>query len=236
MAADNKIFISRQALQRLPLYLNYLHSLYPDYPSTISARAIADALGLHHVLVRKDLAAVSHGGRPRTGYATSKLAADIKFFLGHNNMNSAVLAGAGNLGTALLNYNGFSEYGLKIVAAFDQIPATAGRACNGKPVYPMEMLGEVCAKRRIRIGIVTVPAHSAQQVCDIMVACGILAIWNFAPIHLRVPSNVITLNENMAASLAVLCKHLLRSAKAMPEREKPAPWLMNQAFEKRGAI
>jgi len=200
--------IPMQTLHRLPLFLEYLKSLPKGGASNISATAIADALGLNDVQVRKDLASVSGGGRPKIGYITEDLIFDIEQFLGYGNANSAVIAGAGNLGRALLSCKGFAEYGLDIVAAFDSDPSIVGTFVNGKQVLDAEKLQDLCGRLKIRIGIITVPDFEAQAVCDMLVDGGVLAVWNFTPVHLKVPGHVLVQNENMACSLAVLSKHL----------------------------
>ena len=197
-----------QTLKRLPLYVKYLKSLPQNGALNISATAIAEALGLNSVQVRKDLALVSSGGRPKIGYITQDLLFDIEQFLGYGDTRSAVLVGTGNLGRALLSYKGFSQYGLDIVAAFDTDPAVAGTFVHGTRVLNAEKLSDLCKRMSIRTGIITVPESAAQRVCDTLVESGVLAIWNFAPTKLRVPQSVLVLNENMASSLAVLSKHL----------------------------
>ena len=200
--------ISTQTVHRIPLYLNYLRSLPKDGAENISATAIAEALGLNDVQVRKDLAQVSSGGRPKIGYITKRLIADIEKFMGYNDTRSAIVAGAGNLGRALFSYGGFSEYGLELVAAFDVDEALIGTSIAGKPVLSFDKMKDLCQRMNIRIGIITVPSEAAQQVCDQMVESGILAIWNFAPVHLSVPEDVLVRYENIACSLAVLAKRL----------------------------
>ncbi len=200
--------ISKSVLKRLPVYLNYLKALPADAPDHISATTIAAALNMGEVQVRKDLAMVSGSGRPKVGYPRSALTTDIEQFLGYDNTNNAVLIGAGKLGRALLGYTGFSEYGLNIVAAFDADPAQAGTDASGRPVLPMQELSKLCTRWNILIGIITVPAPHAQEVCNCLIANGIKAIWNFAPAHLDVPEGILVHNENMAASLAILSKHL----------------------------
>lgn len=111
--------ISQAILRRLPIYLTYLKSLPPQGPAHISATAIAAALHMGEVQVRKDLASVSKAGRPRIGYIVSELVEDLEAFLGCNDVSNAVIVGAGKLGKALLDYEGFSEYGLHIVAGLD---------------------------------------------------------------------------------------------------------------------
>ena len=206
--------ISKSVLKRLPGYLTYLKSLPEDGPANISATALAAALSMGEVQVRKDLALVSDGGRPKVGYLRENLIADIEQFLGYDNTTEAVLIGAGKLGRALLGYSGFAEYGLNIVAAFDANDTLIGTTKGGKPIMQLSRLGEVCQRCKIKIGIITVPAEQAQGVCDLLISNGILAIWNFAPKHLNVPDHILVQNENMAASLALLCKHLNEQMKA----------------------
>ncbi len=199
--------ISKSVLKRLPGYLAYLKNLPEDGSPYISATALANALGMGEVQVRKDLAVVSDGGRPKVGYLRESLIDDIEQFLGYDNTNNAVLIGAGKLGLALLGYIGFDEYGLNIMAAFDAAPSVE-QTDTGKPVLPMDRLETFCKSNKIRMGIITVPAAHAQEVCDQLIASGIKAIWNFAPTHLDVPANILVQNENMATSLAVLSMHL----------------------------
>ena len=199
--------ISKAVLKRLPGYLSYLKSL-PDGTATyISATALANALGMGEVQVRKDLAMVSDGGRPKIGYLRESLIEDISQFLGYDNTTDAILIGAGKLGQALLGYIGFEAYGLNILAAFDAKPA-ADCTDDGKPILHIDKLESFCKSHKVLMGIITVPAQFAQGVCDKLIACGIKAIWNFAPVHLDVPSNILVQNENMATSLAVLSMHL----------------------------
>ena len=199
--------VSLQTLRRLPVYLHYLRTVQ-DQCVNISATAIADKLGLNDVQVRKDLASVSGSGRPKTGYNTLELLQQLETYLGCGSSSTTVLIGAGNLGKALMAYSGFDDYGLEIVAAFDRNPNLIGSEVSGKPVYPMEKLGEFCRKHDIRVGIITVPATVAQTVCDELVSHGIRAIWNFAPIHINVPEGIIVKNEDLGASLALLSKEL----------------------------
>ena len=198
--------ISKSVLKRLPVYLSYLRSLPEGSAPYISATTVANALGMGEVQVRKDLAMVSDGGRPKIGYLRESLMDDISQFLGYDNTTDAILVGAGKLGQALLGYSGFEAYGLNILAAFDADPVP-GTDCE-KPILPMEQLESFCRTNKILMGIITVPVGEAQAVCDKLIASGIKAIWNFVPTHLEVPANILVQNENMATSLAVLSMHL----------------------------
>ena len=198
--------ISKSVLKRLPGYLAYLKGLPEGGSSYISATALANALGMGEVQVRKDLAQVSDGGRPKLGYLKVALIDDIEQFLGYDNTTDAVIIGAGKLGQALLGYGGFEAYGLNILAAFDVAPSE--ETVSGKPILPMSQLDGFCRTHKVLMGIITVPAEHAQSVCDQLIACGIKAIWTFAPAHLDVPANILVQHENMATSLAVLSMHL----------------------------
>ena len=199
--------ISKSVLKRLPGYLSYLKSIPEGEAMYISATALANALGMGEVQVRKDLAMVSDGGRPKVGYLRTRLIEDISQFLCYDNTTDAILVGAGKLGQALMGYKGFDAYGLNILAAFDVAPSAEATE-EGKLIYPMDRLESYCRENSVLMGIITVPAPYAQQVCDKLIACGIKAIWNFAPTHLDVPAHILVQNENMATSLAVLSMHL----------------------------
>ena len=199
---------SKQTLQRLPDYLNCLKSLYRGGKENVSAKMVAESLGLGEIQVRKDLASISTGGKPKVGYVTRELIRDLEKYLGCYDTNDAVIVGAGKLGRALFSYDGFKEYGLEVVAAFDTHGDETADEDMDKRIFSVDKLEDLCRRLKIKIGIITVPAASAQEVCDLLVKSGILAIWNFAPVHLKVPKNVIVKNMNLAASLAVLSRQL----------------------------
>lgn len=203
------VVVSVQALQRMPYYLQLLKEHKLSGELVISAKAISTELRLNDVQVRKDLAAVSSiKGKPNTGFEIQDLIDNMEDYLGYNNVMDAVLVGVGSLGRALVSYKGFENYGLNIVAAFDNDPGIVGEVINGCRVRPLSEMEELCKRLRIHIGIITVPAQSAQAACDSLLASGIMAIWNFAPVHLTAPENVLVQNENMAASLALLSRRL----------------------------
>ena len=206
----DKCTISKATLGRLPSYLEFLRNLPPDKVPYISATAIAKHLGLGEVQVRKDLAAVSGAGKPKLGYVTAELVEKLEDFLGCNQLTSAVLVGAGKLGRALLQYDEFEKYGVKISAAFDSNERAISLGTKTE-ILPMNQFEYFCKTQNIKLGIITVGEGSAQAVCDQMVKCGITAIWNFAPCKLKVPSGVLLQNENLALSLAHLNNQLCKS-------------------------
>lgn len=196
--------VSRTILKRLPIYLDYLKSL-SDIPEYISASKIANGLSMGQVQVRKDLASVSDGGKPKIGYKTLELIDTLETFLGYKDIDNAIIVGAGKFGGALLEYGGFSEYGLDIVLAFDTNERIIKENNFTKKVFHVDRMKDLCKRMNVKIGIITTPVDSAQEVCDKMIECGILAILNFAPTsHLVVPDNIMIQNINIASSLALL--------------------------------
>ena len=195
--------ISKATLGRIPMYLDLLRDLPEERYEHISATTIARKLSLGEVQVRKDLASISGAGKPKLGYLTSKLIEKLENSLGCNNYALAVLVGAGKLGKALLDYDEFEKFGIKIAAAFDSNDKEI--SITGKiKVKPINEFEDYCKSRNIQLGIITVGAGSAQTVCDKMVECGITGILNFAPCSPHVPDGVVIQNENLALSLAHL--------------------------------
>ena len=160
------------------------------------------------IQVRKDLASISAGGKPKVGYLVGDLIDRLEESLGYRVRKAAVLFGAGKLGQALLGYSGFRDYGFEIVAAFDTDERLVGKKRQGKPVLSLKEFPNYCREAKIKIGIITVPQDQAQSVCDLMVQNGIRAIWNFSPTYLNAPQDVLVRYENMALSLAYLSGRL----------------------------
>ena len=192
--------VSRAALGRIPVYLKFIESL-PQDVETVSATTIAKALGFGEVQVRKDLGAICGSGKPRIGYTVSALKASLECLIDSRN-GKTVIVGAGKLGRALLDYGGFSDYGLDILAAFDT--DVSQNNASGKPILPIDGLHDFCKENNVSIGVIAVPAKAAQEVCDKLCQSGIKAIMSFAPCKLTAPEGVAIQYENMALSLAHL--------------------------------
>lgn len=209
MEKKQKPAVSIQALHRMPYYLQFIKDRRHAGETLITAKSVATELRLNEVQVRKDLAAISSSkGRPNTGFVIADLIHNMEEYLGFNDQVDAILVGTGSLGRAFLSYDGFTSFGLSIVAAFDKNPVLIGKEISGRKVYGLEDLQSVCSRLNARIGIIAVPVEEAQSVCDQLLDCGILAVWNFAPVHLNAPEHILVQNENMAASLAILSRRL----------------------------
>lgn len=208
---DGKVgkVISERGLRRLPQILNYVRELRQHGEKTVSCTPIAEYIGCDPTQVRKDLAACGAAGRPRTGFDIDCLIPLIEDFLGWNNTSEAFLAGAGNLGSALVGFEKFrQQQGLDIISVFDTDPGKIGTTISGREVLPINKLSNLARRMHVLIGIITVPAESAQSVADAMVAGGIRAIWNFSPGTLEVPDETIVENADLSVSLGVLTAKL----------------------------
>lgn len=200
--------ISIPTLRRLPNYYPIVCQAFEEGEKYISSATIAKILDIDDTQVRKDIAATGYVGKPKVGFYTQDFKKHLEDFLGFNNTKDAFLVGAGNLGVALAKYEGFNVYGLEIVALFDNDPHKIGLKIRNKEVFSISKFPEMVSNKNIQMVILTIPAESAQSTTDFLVSTGIKAIWNFAPITLRVPKNVLVWNQDLAASFVTLSLHL----------------------------
>lgn len=191
--------IPRKAVYRLSLYFRCLSRLKHNGITTVSSEALARAAGVKPTQLRKDLTHLGQVGRRGLGYDVEQLSQVIADTLGTNSLQPVILVGVGNLGSALLSYRGFAQEGFGIVAAFDAAPQPRRR--EGLPVLPMDRLAALVAEKTVRMAVLCVPAHAAQEVANQLVAAGITGILNFAPIVLDVPDDVVVNNVNLAIEL-----------------------------------
>ncbi len=205
MKGTNKLnSIPLPSLRRLPRYLNILETFQIKGKKTVSATDIAEELDLKPIQIRKDMAFTGIVGKPKVGYDIYELINSIRSFIGWHENTSALLVGAGSLGTALMGYEGFHTRGLKIEAAFDADASKHGTLIYNTPVYSMSELPKITRRNNIKLAVITVPASSAQKVTDILVDAGITGIWNFSPAEIQVPENVVVKREDLSEGLAVL--------------------------------
>jgi redox-sensing transcriptional repressor len=208
MTHDNIKGIPIPSIRRLPSYLRFLYTLKARQREVVSCTHISEELGLTSIQIRKDLAFTGIVGKPKVGYIVSELIDAIERFLGWKNTNDAFVIGAGCLGSALLGYDGFTQHSLNLVAAFDINPSKIGTKIHGKEVFPLDKLFDLATRMHVLIGVLTVPAAAAQDAVNLLVLSGIRAIWNYTPVKLDVPPNVIVEDVRLTASLAVLSSRL----------------------------
>lgn len=192
--------IPRKTVYRLSIYFRCLNRLRQNALQTVSSEALARAAGVKPTQLRKDLAHLGQFGTRGLGYDVALLSRTISDVLGNQTLQPVIVAGAGNLGTALLTYGGFAQEGFEIVAAFDS-DADRTQPDSPIPVLSMEELPEWVRRRTVRMAILCVPAAVAQEVANQLVAAGIGGILNFAPIVLHVPEEVMVNNVNLAIEL-----------------------------------
>lgn len=196
-----KLVIPRKAVYRLSLYYRVLERLNQNRIETVSSDALAKAAGVKPTQLRKDLTYFGQFGTRGLGYKVESLLAKLTGVLRTTRFQPVILVGAGNLGSALLRYDGFAKEGFEIIAAFDSRPEGA-KADNCKvPIQPVEQMKEFVREHNIKLAILAVPGVAAQEVTNQLVDAGIQAILNFSPLILQVPPQVVVNNVNLAIEL-----------------------------------
>ena len=201
--------IPKATIERLPLYYRCLDKMETfDDVEVVSSKELGGKLGIPSTQVRKDLSYYGEFGRRGVGYDVISLKRSIGKILGVNKIWPAVLIGAGNLGRALVNYEGFAKMGLKIVSVLDADLGKIENKIGMITVKSMKELNDVVKRSNIKIGIITVPVNAAQEVANQLVEVGVKSIWNFAPIRIFVPEQVSVRNEDLAVGIVSLIYHL----------------------------
>ncbi|WP_010255659.1 redox-sensing transcriptional repressor Rex [Treponema primitia] len=193
------------SVRRLPSYLNIIRQIQKEGGKYISGTLIAQELSLEPIQVRKDLAITGVIGKPKKGYPINTLISAIERFLGWDSMQDVILVGAGNLGSALMGHQEFRLHGLHIVAAFDKNLQKSGTTIHGVRVFSIEDLETEIHKLGVKVAILTIHSSAAQETTDILVKAGILGIWNFTSVKLRVPESVVVQTEDLSSGYAMLC-------------------------------
>jgi redox-sensing transcriptional repressor len=205
---DPQNVIPKAAAARLSLYLRHLESLRITGAATTSSKDLAKALGVTAAQVRKDLGYFGQFGFPGIGYKIENLIVEIRKILGTDRIWNVALVGLGNLGSALFRYRGFVRQGFRITAIFDKNPAVIGRQVEGLLVKHINELERTVPDADISLGIMAVPAESAQDVADCLVRAGISGIFNFAPAVLSLPANVAYVSIDLTVQLEQLSFHV----------------------------
>ncbi|MEX2653640.1 MAG: redox-sensing transcriptional repressor Rex [Acidimicrobiia bacterium] len=192
---------------RLPTYLRFLEDVGVGV-GTVGSEEIAAATGGSAVQVRKDLSHLRYSGTRGVGYDIDLLAAAIKKALGLDRTRRVALVGAGNLGTALAGYTGFPTTGFDITAVYDKNPRRIGALISGIAVRDISQLVDDAVENPYEIGVIATPVGAAQAVAETMVAADIRAILNFAGVTVRVPSEVVVRNVDLATEFRILSYYL----------------------------
>ena len=189
--------ISDKVINRLTLYHCILSDFIDKNIEHISSKQIAQLLHIDDSQVRKDINLLNNSGKSRIGYIVKELKVSIEKTLGFKKTKKAIIIGAGNLGSAIANYGNFTDYGLNILALFDNDKNKIGKVINGLEIQDIYSLPTVSAKEDIDIAILTVPGQYAQSTANFLIDSHIKYIWNFTPKVLSVPDNVQVWNENL---------------------------------------
>ncbi len=195
--------IPEETIRRLPLYLRNLLLLRDKGQQRISSRDLADRVHLNPSIIRKDLSHFGDFGTPGVGYSVDKLILRLRKILKLDKTRKAALIGAGKVGSALLNYPGFENYGFKIAAVFDNSPNKIGRRFGEVTVEDVAKLQSIKSKD-IKLAIIAVPSPAAEEIARSLVKAGVGGILNFAPCHLDVPPRVKVVNIDIAMELGSL--------------------------------
>ncbi|MCC7478160.1 redox-sensing transcriptional repressor Rex [bacterium] len=200
--------LSRSSVERLYSYYLMLQHALDRGKEHISSRELASYLSIGDTQVRKDMAAIGVSGQPKHGYRVEDAIQALRRAMGLDRTHATVVCGVGKLGRALLEYSRFAEFGFNVVGAFDIRRELVGRSIGGVQVLAIDRLPQVLEIFGVEIGVITVNVWAAQEIADKMVSGGVRSIWNFAPLHLNVPENVLVRNEDFAASLTVISRFL----------------------------
>ncbi len=196
---------------RLPIYHRVLTGLVDSGVTTVSSEELAADSGVNSAMLRKDLSHLGSYGTRGVGYDVDLLVYQIARELGITSEWPVVIAGVGNLGRALANYGGFDSRGFRIVGLLDADPQvvgrTFGRGARAQIVHDLSDLEQVVADGQPAIGVIAVPAESAQSVCDRFTAAGVSSILNFAPVELVVADSVEVRKVDLATELQILAFH-----------------------------
>lgn len=206
MKKDNKVSIA--VVKRLPKYYRYLDMIASKGIIRVSSQELSEITGLTASQIRQDLNHYGGFGQQGYGYNVEDLKGEIQKIIGINKTYNVILVGVGNIGRAIYNYAGFRDAGLDIVACFDQNPEIVGKKCGTKKILSVDKLEDYLSKNKTDIAIVAVPAKFSQDIVDRIVAGGVKGIWNFAPLDLKVPSDVILENVHLDESLFTLTYYM----------------------------
>ncbi|MGL5245563.1 MAG: redox-sensing transcriptional repressor Rex [Sarcina sp.] len=201
---ERKKGISMAVIKRLPKYHRYLQELLNNEVDRISSKELSEKIGFTASQIRQDLNCFGDFGQQGYGYNVKELYNQISNILGLSKEYNSVIIGAGNIGQAIANYTKFNKLGIELKSIFDANPKLLGMKIRDVEIQDIDELATFLAKNHIDVGIICVPRVNAQKVCDILVDNGVKGIWNFAPVDLNVPKDVIVENVHLSESLLTL--------------------------------
>lgn len=198
---SEKVDIPKKAIYRISIYHRCLQKLKATHQETVSSTTLAKAAGVTPSQLRRDLGYFGQFGTRGLGYPVDSLIATIRETLGRERLQPVILVGAGNLGSALLRYEGFQKEGFEVIAAFDAKPEEARAKALEIPVHDVAKMEGFIFKNEVKLAILCVPIGFAQETVNRLVACGIQGILNFSSIMLEVPADVTVNNVDLAMEL-----------------------------------
>jgi redox-sensing transcriptional repressor len=193
--------ISLAVIKRLPKYHRYLRELIEKDIKRISSKELSDIIGFTASQIRQDLNNFGGFGQQGYGYNVEELYLEIGKILGLNTTYSTIIVGSGNLGQALANYNSFEKFGFNLKAMFDINPRLVGLRIREIEVLDISDIEIYMHKQKIDVAYICTSREAAQKIADVLVQCGIKAIWNFAPVDLKVPDDVVVENVHLIEHL-----------------------------------
>ena len=211
MPPSGRSSIPDATVARLPLYHRCLLDLQVEGRGKVSSEQLADLAGVNAAKVRKDLSHFGSYGTRGVGYDVEHLLVEIATELNVDHDWPCVIVGAGNLGSALATFAGFTNRGFTVVGVLDVDPSKVGSRLGGLTVLHQDELAGLVADQGVAIGIVAVPPTAAQEATDRLVEAGITSILNFAPTVIDVPPDVQVRNVDLAVELQILAVHEDRS-------------------------
>lgn len=196
--------ISMAVIRRLPKYHRYLRDLLDKDINRISSKELSEIIGFTASQIRQDLNNFGGFGQQGYGYNVEELYSEIGKILGVDKPYNTIIVGAGNLGQAIANYSGFQKSGFKIKALFDVNPRWVGIKIRDLEILDAEIMEEYIRENAIKIAVVCIPKERAQATADVLAKAGIQGIWNFAPVDLDLPQDIVVENVHLTESLFTL--------------------------------
>ncbi len=202
-------YVSEAVIRRLPGYYRHLSELEKEGVAQISSQELGERMRLTASQIRQDINCFGGFGRQGYGYVVKELRDNIGKILGLDKEHPMIILGAGNIGHAIANSNSFAKSGFLPIAIFDADPAKVGTRVGNLLVQDVAHIRSFLAENKVEIGVLAVPAEKAQALAQEVCQCGVPAIWNFAPLDLKLPKDIALVNVHLEEGLQVLSYRML---------------------------